>query len=403
MSAAAHVLIRCVDDDPVDPGSERRIAPERPDVPQHAPEGVLDDLLGVRRVARDANGQAVDAIPVAAHEGLRRPRVRSSQLRQESSVRIDGFSREMRRLLVQPGLLIGPFHYARSAIHLTLLRGRRSSGSAARSVGGPHSSPMSSSSSASFGGRKQRGYGAAQGLQPVEPDLLSRPRALHHPAQPSGVVLPDPNDEGRVLAKMLCRLHAPAPLVITHVYSLVTVVRGPPCANRGPQREKWRERAGARWRAVGAYGILSNASCREPWRSIEARGRPETHASGGISSTPRSRRCAPPPHQEGPGSPGPIWLSRSARPTRARSSRPFCGVTCRMPRPGATCATRSRKSGRPCPGPSGPASSSKAQAWLWTLRSSMWTWRGSSDWSPMAAPRRSSRSPASTAATCWPG
>ena len=30
---------------------------------------------------RDPNGQAVDAIPVGAHEGLRRPLVRSSQLR----------------------------------------------------------------------------------------------------------------------------------------------------------------------------------------------------------------------------------------------------------------------------------------------------------------------------------
>src|SRR5712692_3289688 len=35
----AHVLIRGVGDDPVDPGSEPRIAPERPDVPQNAPEG----------------------------------------------------------------------------------------------------------------------------------------------------------------------------------------------------------------------------------------------------------------------------------------------------------------------------------------------------------------------------
>src|SRR5712692_9169655 len=126
---------------------------------------------------------------------------------------------------------------------------------------------MSSSSSAPFGGRKQRGYGAAEGLQAVEPDLLSRPRALHHPAQPSGVVLPDANDEGRVLAKMLCRLHAPAP--ITHADALVAVVRRPPCANRGRPREKWRERAGARWRAVGTYGILSNASCRNPGGALK--------------------------------------------------------------------------------------------------------------------------------------
>src|SRR5258706_5504504 len=128
---------------------------------------------------------------------------------------------------------------------------------------------MSSSSSAPFGGRKQRGYGAAQGLQAVELDLLSRPRALHHPAQPSGVVLSDPDDQSCVLAEMLRRLHAPAPLVITHVYSLVAVVRGRPCANRGRQREKWRERAGASWRALGAYGILSNASCRNPGGALK--------------------------------------------------------------------------------------------------------------------------------------
>src|SRR5882672_8882064 len=100
---------------------------------------------------------------------------------------------------------------------------------------------MSSSSSSPFGGgRKQRGDGAAQGLQAVESDLLPRPRALHHPAQPSGVVLPDANDEGRVLAKMLGRLHAPAPLVITHAYAAGAVVVGPPCANRVRQREKGR-------------------------------------------------------------------------------------------------------------------------------------------------------------------
>src|SRR6267142_1810659 len=92
--------------------------------------------------------------------------------------------------------------------------------------GRPHSFPVSSSLSAPFGDREQSGYGAAQGLQAVELDLLSRPRALHHPAQPSGVVLPDANDEGRVVAEMLCRLHPPAPLVMTHAYSLVAVVPG---------------------------------------------------------------------------------------------------------------------------------------------------------------------------------
>src|SRR5207247_1287152 len=79
------------------------------DLAARRPQRVLHDFLRVRGVARDANGQAVDAISVGAHEGLRRPRVRSSQLRHESGVRIDGLSREARRLLVHPGLLLGPF------------------------------------------------------------------------------------------------------------------------------------------------------------------------------------------------------------------------------------------------------------------------------------------------------
>src|SRR5260370_2654884 len=120
--------------------------------------------------------------------------------------------------------------------------------------------PMWSSSSAPFGGgRKQRGHGATQGLQAVELDLLSRPRALHHPGQLSGVVLPDANDEGRVLAKMLCRLHAVPPLVVTHARSLVAVVQGRPCPKRVRQRDKSRER----------YGILSNASCRNPGGALK--------------------------------------------------------------------------------------------------------------------------------------
>src|SRR5207302_2288022 len=81
----------------------------------------------------------------------------------------------------------------------------------------PHSVPLSASSSAPFGGgREQRGDGAAQGLEAVEPDLLARPRALHHTAQPAGVVVPEAHDEGRVLAKVLWRLHPLAPVVMTH-------------------------------------------------------------------------------------------------------------------------------------------------------------------------------------------
>jgi len=59
----------------------------------------------------------------------------------------------------------------------------------------------------------------------VEPDLLSRLHALHHAAQLPGVVLPNTNNEGRVLARVLRRLHVPAPFAIVHASFLTTVVR----------------------------------------------------------------------------------------------------------------------------------------------------------------------------------
>src|SRR5207245_9593828 len=54
----------------------------------------------------------------------------------------------------------------------------------------------------------------------------------HHTAQPAGVVVPEAHDEGRVLAKILWRLHPLAPVVMTHVGPLATLVRGRPCPNR---------------------------------------------------------------------------------------------------------------------------------------------------------------------------
>ena len=114
------LVVGGVGDDPVNPRAEGRITPESLDLSDHAQQRVLHDLLGVRRVACDTNGQAVDAVSVGADEGLRRPRVRSAQLRHECGVRIDGLSREAWSLLVHTGLGIDPFDHDRRAIHLSL-------------------------------------------------------------------------------------------------------------------------------------------------------------------------------------------------------------------------------------------------------------------------------------------
>src|SRR5207244_4918791 len=57
-----------VADDPVDPGSEGRVTPERIDLPHHAPERILDGLLAILLVARDADRQAIRAVAVRRNE-----------------------------------------------------------------------------------------------------------------------------------------------------------------------------------------------------------------------------------------------------------------------------------------------------------------------------------------------
>jgi hypothetical protein len=128
-------------------------------------------------------------------------------------------------------------------------------------------------------------------------------RALHHTGQPSGVVLSDASDEGRVPVKMLWRLHPLASLVIPHACSLVAFVLGRPCPNRARHREKWRERPRAGWRGRVGYAILGGASCRQLGRGVEARGTSKGYRSWGISSRARPLPGARSP-QEGPGPPG---------------------------------------------------------------------------------------------------
>ena len=77
----------------------------------------------------------------------------------------------------------------------------------------------------------------------------------------------------------------------------------------------------------------------------------KTYSTGGIPGPARRRRLRSPSPPGRPRPSWPTWRFPSARPTRERSSRPCSGETCRTPRPAATCATPSRESGRPCPGP----------------------------------------------------
>jgi len=69
----AKFRVRAVSGDAIEPGAEGRITSERIDPPDHCPEGVLDDLLGIRAVARDAHRQAIDAISVQSDQRLDRP------------------------------------------------------------------------------------------------------------------------------------------------------------------------------------------------------------------------------------------------------------------------------------------------------------------------------------------
>jgi len=68
--AVAELPVGGVGDDAIDPGSEGRIPPERIDLSDYAPESVLDDLLGIRAVPRDAAGQAIRSIAISVDKSL---------------------------------------------------------------------------------------------------------------------------------------------------------------------------------------------------------------------------------------------------------------------------------------------------------------------------------------------
>src|SRR5262245_43537609 len=84
----ANFRIRAVRGDAVEPGAKGRITPERLDPPDHRPEGILDDLLGIRAVTGDAHSQAIDAISVQSDQRLDGPRLLPAQCLDEVCVAI---------------------------------------------------------------------------------------------------------------------------------------------------------------------------------------------------------------------------------------------------------------------------------------------------------------------------
>ncbi len=63
---------RDVHHDPKEPGVERGVAPERRQRLKGADEGILGDVPGLFRVAKDVVGESIDALPVLLDQGLER-------------------------------------------------------------------------------------------------------------------------------------------------------------------------------------------------------------------------------------------------------------------------------------------------------------------------------------------
>ena len=86
---AAKLLVGGIGDDSVEPGTEGRLTSEGVDFPDHGPERVLHDFLGVLRASHDVVRQAVRAIAIRGDEKLRRGRFASPQRLYELMVTID--------------------------------------------------------------------------------------------------------------------------------------------------------------------------------------------------------------------------------------------------------------------------------------------------------------------------
>ncbi len=82
---AAELLVRRVGGDPVHPAAEGRLALEGVDLARGRPERVLHHFLGILLVARDADGQPVDAVAVGGDQLLRARRAPAARRRSTSA------------------------------------------------------------------------------------------------------------------------------------------------------------------------------------------------------------------------------------------------------------------------------------------------------------------------------
>src|SRR5215467_1376561 len=83
------LFVSGIADDPVDPGSEGRVAPERVNLTDHAQEGVLDGLFGIAPVTRDSDRQAIGSIAIRGEKSLGRRRFTLAQRFHELPVSIN--------------------------------------------------------------------------------------------------------------------------------------------------------------------------------------------------------------------------------------------------------------------------------------------------------------------------
>ena len=86
---SADLLVGGVADDPVDPGSEGRVAPERIDLPHHAPKRILDSFLRVLLVARNPCRQPISSIAIRGDKSLDRRGLPLAEGCQKVLVRIE--------------------------------------------------------------------------------------------------------------------------------------------------------------------------------------------------------------------------------------------------------------------------------------------------------------------------
>src|SRR5215475_11066738 len=86
---SADLFVSGIADDPVDPGSEGRVTPERVNLADHAQEGVLDGFFGIVLVARDSYRQAIGSIAIRGNKSLCRRRLLLAQGRQQLLIRIE--------------------------------------------------------------------------------------------------------------------------------------------------------------------------------------------------------------------------------------------------------------------------------------------------------------------------